>query len=372
MSGSRGRSKMNLGIVGLSNAGKSTVFNALTGAGARIDSFSGGSDEANVAVVKIPDPRLDYFHEYFTSKKKTHVELKVTDFAPLQKGQGEKGFPARYIGELRACDALLLVVRAFEDDAVPHPDGEVNPSGDLEALLLELAMADLEVIERRLTRIEESRNRSSKEERKKLDKEKGFLESLRDDLEQNGAVTARPDDAELELLIRNYGFLTMKPLLCALNIHEDHIGADVPEDVQKVADGASLPLAALAGGIEMEIAGLEPEEREAFLEDLGIEEPARDRILRMAWESMGLIVFFTVGEDECRAWPVRRGDNAVTAAGKVHTDMARGFIRAEVVACEDFRSLGGAKAARDAGKYRLEGRDYIVKDGDVIEFRFNV
>jgi GTP-binding protein YchF len=363
---------MLLGIVGLPNSGKTTVFNALTGAQIETTAFSGAAAEANVAMVKIPDPRLDRLTEHYNPKKKTHVELKVMDFAPFQKGQGEKGFPAKHIGDLRTCDTLLLAVRAFEDESVPHPEDSVDAARDLETLLLELAMADIEVIERRIERIGDSWKRASKEERVKLDREKEFLQEIAKVLEAGEVIDSSKLDDDQKTMIRNFGLLTLKPLMAAINIHEDDLGADAAGKVRAVLPGADLPILDLAGKIEMEIAGLDAGERAEFLSDLGIAESARDRILRMAWERLGLIVFLTAGEDECRAWAIKKGDNAVTAAGKIHSDLARGFIRAEVAAYADFERHGNMQGVKDEGRYRLEGKDYIVQDGDIMQIRFNV
>jgi hypothetical protein len=363
---------MLLGIVGMTNAGKTTVFNALTGAQAETAAFSGADTDANVAMVKVPDPRLDQLTAHYNPKKKTHVELKVMDFAPFQKGQGEKGFPAKHIGDLRTCDALLLVVRAFEDESVPHPEDKVDPASDLESLLLELAMADLEVIERRIDRIGDSWKRAAKDERVKLDKEKEFLQGVAAKLEAGDVLDATGFEEDQKVMIRNFGLLTLKPLMAVINIHEDDLGAGIAEKVAAALPGADVPVIDLAGKIEMEIAGLDAEESAEFLADLGIKEPARDRILRMAWLRVGLIVFFTSGEDECRAWAIKKGDNAVTAAGKIHSDLARGFIRAEVAAYADFDRHGNMQGVKDEGRYRLEGKDYIVQDGDIIQVRFNV
>ncbi len=364
---------MILGIVGWENSGKTTVFNALTGAAAQTASFSGSSGEANMAVVKVPDPRLDFLADKFKPKKKTHVELKVMDFAPFRKGQGEKGFPAKHIASLRSCDALLFVARGFDDESVPNPEDTVNPARDIESLMLELAFADLEVVERRLSRIDESFSKSSKDERKKLEREKEFLLEVKTALEENGAFAVDGADEERLSIVRNYGLLTLKPIIAAVNVGDDSAGDPAEADrVSSALPAPAPPVIALAGKLEMEIAGLDDSERAEFMSGLGISEPARDRILRLAWDRLGLIVFFTVGDDECRAWAIRRGDNAVTAAEKIHSDIARGFIRAETTAYDDFVAAGGFQGAKDAGRFRLEGKTYIVHDGDILQFRFNV
>lgn len=363
---------MIIGIVGLPKSGKTTVFNAVTGSKALTAAFSTGEDSTNVAMVKVPDPRLDKLHTYYPTAKKVGVELKFIDFAPFQKGQGEKGFPAKHLGDLRSCDALVMVVRAFEDEGVPHPDGSVDAARDLENLLLELALADLEVVDKRIERIAHTLKRASKEEKAKLDRENAFILRLKEALESGagiGCVNVEPDEVTM---VRNFGFLTTKPLITVVNIHEDNIGAGIGEKCNAALHGNTPPIIELPGKIEMELAALEEEERAAFMEDLGLKEAARGQVLRLAWKILGLIVFFTVGNDEVRAWPVKLGDDAVTAAGKIHSDIARGFIRAEVYPYDDFVSHNGLQGVKDAGLFRLEGKEYVVKDGDIAHFRFNV
>lgn len=363
---------MIIGIVGLPKSGKTTVFNAITGAAAQTAAFSTGEDTANVAMVKVPDPRLDKLHTYYKSAKKINVELKFMDFAPFQKGMGEKGFPAKHLGDLRSCDALVLVVRAFEDEGVPHTDGSVDAARDFENLLLEIALADLEVVDHRIERIEHSYSRSSKEERAKLDREKALMVRLKDIMESGGSLSTvelEPDDLSL---VRNFGFLTRKPLIGVINIHEDDIGGGIAEKIKSSVDTQGLQVVDLPGKIEMELSRLDEAERTAFMEDLGITEQGRDMILRLAWRMLGLMVFFTVGNDEVRAWPVKIGDSAVIAASKIHSDIARGFIRAEVYGYDDFISKGGLQGVKDGGLFRLEGKEYIVKDGEIVHFRFNV
>ncbi len=366
---------MIVGIVGLPKSGKTTIFNAITGSDAHTSSFSTGEEDANVSVVKVPDPRIDKLYTYYKDPKKVFVELKFIDFAPFKKGMGEKGFPAKHLGDLRTCDALLLAVRAFEDESVPHPEDTVDAGRDITTLLLELAFADLEVIERRLERIDTSGKKgASKEERAVNEKEKAVLLRLKEELESgSGLDTAKLNPEELKL-VRNYGFLTGKPLICALNIHENDIGSDAVERIKSKLEGAAaeLPLIGIAGKIEMEIAQLAEDERDMFMKELGITERSRDRVLRLAWEKLGLIVFFTVGDDEVRAWPVHKGDDTLAAAGKVHSDIARGFIRAEVVPYSAFIEHGGMAGVKNAGLFRLEGKECLVNDGDIIHFRFNV
>ncbi len=364
---------MIIGIVGLPKSGKTTVFNAITGSQAQTSSFSTGDESSNVAMVKVPDPRIDELYKYFKDPKKIYVELKFMDFAPFHKGRGEKGFPAKHLGDLRACDALLLVVRGFEDETVPHPEDRVDPGSDAESLLMELAFADLEVVERRLERIDEGlRKTAAKVDRPRLEKEKALMLRLKDQLESGGSMSRFEMTDEEKVIVNNYGFLTTKPVILIVNVGDDEVGADVPEGVKSAAADSEVPAIALPGRLEMEIASLDEEERPEFMEELGIEENVRDRVLRLAWKQLGLIVFFTVGDDEVRAWSITQGSDAVTAASKIHSDIARGFIRAEVVQYDDFMRLNGMQGVKDAGLLKLEGKTYIVSDGEIVHFRFNV
>ncbi len=362
---------MIIGIVGLPKSGKTTIFNAVTGSKAQTDAFI-SEESSNVAVVKVPDERVEKLYGYFKDPKKIFVELKFIDFAPFHKGMGEKGFPAKHLGDLRACDALLLAVRAFESEAAPNPEKTVDPARDAETLFLELALADLEVIERRLERIEQGMHRGSKDERPMLEKEKVLMLRFKDILENGERLDVSELSGEEFQILRNFGFLTIKPLICVLNIHENDIGKGVSEKAAPAMSGKNLPVIELSGKIEMDIAALDEEDRPGFMEELGIKEAGRDKVLRSMWELLGLIVFLTVGDDEVRAWPLKKGENAVAAASRIHSDIARGFIRAEVVLYSDFIEHGGFAGVKTAGKFRLEGKEYIPKDGDIIHFRFNV
>jgi len=360
---------MNIGIVGLPNSGKTTVFNALTGQEAATAAYTGSGEETNVAAVKVPDPRLDFLFDMYLPRNKKQVELKFTDFAPVKKGGG--GFSDKHIGDLRNCDALLLVVRAFEDEGVSHPDGKVDAAADCETLLMEFALADLEVVEKRLNRIRDSYIKMPKEEKAKADKEKPVLERFKEVLEAGGSAAGVEVEGEAEKLIRSYGLLSRKPALVILNVSEEQYGKNASPALAEKTAGA--PVLELAGKLEMEISRLEEEERKMFLEDAGIAEPAAARVIRAAYLLTGMITYLTAGgKDEVAAWQIKRGDNAQAAAAKIHSDIARGFIRAEVVAFDDIKKHGDMNAVKEAGKFRLEGKDYIVQDGDIITFRFNV
>jgi GTP-binding protein YchF len=366
---------MQIAIVGLAGSGKTTVFNTLTRGHAQTGGY--GGMELHVGTVKVPDPRLDALAEIFKPRKIVHADVTYFDLAaPPASAEGRVGteeLPADQLARLREADALLHVVRAFEDPAVPHPEGSVDAWRDLERLDLEFALADLSVMEKRLERLRASGHHGTPAEREANDRELALLDRL------HGALVAgRPlrDEAispEEEKSIRGFRFLTQKPVLVLLNIGE----ADLPRQAEIVASIAGryahrrALLDALSARIEMELGELEPEEAAAFMADLGLAESSLDRVIRLSYRLLGLISFLTAGPDEVRAWPMPEGSSAVDAAGAVHTDLARGFIRAEVVPYEDLIALGSTAEARRHGKLRSEGRSYAVHDGDVIEILFS-
>jgi ribosome-binding ATPase len=361
---------MIIGIVGLAKSGKTTVFNAITGAAAQTSAYA-SEDSANIAMVKVPEKRIDELHKFFKNPKKVFVELKFMDFAPFHKGMGEKGFPAKHIGDLRTADALVMVVRAFENETVPHPENRIDAAKDAENLLTELGLADLDVVEHRIARIDEQIQRTKKEDRGKMEREKELMLQFKDKLEDGGMIDEVEMNEEDLHSIRSYGFLTQKPLICVVNVHEKDISNDMVSKVRSVLP-SNIPAIQLAGQAEMDIAALEESEQKEFMEDLGITEPAKNLIIRTAWDRLGLIVFFTVGDDECRAWPIKSGDTALIAASKIHSDIARGFIRGEVVPYADFMAHNGMAGVKKAGLMRLESKEYIVKDGEIVHFRFNI
>lgn len=354
---------MRIGIVGLPRAGKTTIFNALTGAQAATGSFGAGGKKANLGVIKVPDPRLDRLAEIFKPKKLTPAEIAFADIPGAAEG-AEIGKEAATIDLVKGCDALAVVVRAFPGEEVPHPKGSVDPVRDLVAIEGELALLDLIVVERRVERMAKDRKTSPIEQDACL-KAKAWLE-------QEKPLRSLDLSADERKALAGFKFLTEKPVLVVVNLPES--GEPGLAAVKAEAVKRDLPVIALRGQIEMEVASLPAEEQGAFLADFGFTESARDQFIRAAYALSQLISFLTAGEDEVRAWPIRRGTPAQQAGGKIHSDIERGFIRAEVVAYDDFMALPQKTMAkaREAGKLRLEGKDYIVQDGDIINFRFNV
>lgn len=363
-------------IMGLPNAGKTTVFNALTRAEATTGTF-GAADEPNLATVKVPDPRLDRLTEMFRPQRQVEADVQYLDVAGMAKGIAEKGMSGALLNSLSQADALLHVVRVFENPGVPTADGSVDPRRDVETINLELLFADLSRVENRLTRIAAQLPKLQGREKEATERELALMRRLHATLEAETPVRDVVDDLDPDdlKLIRGFGFLSAKPLLILLNLGEDQLGergdALVGATRERFA-GPRVGVEALAGQIEMEIGRLQPEDAAVFMADLGIVESGLARVIRRSFDLLGLIPFFTVGPDECRAWTIRRGANAVEAAGAIHSDIARGFIRAEVVAYDDLIAAGGMNEARKAGKLRREGRDYLVQDGDVVHVLFNV
>lgn len=366
---------LRLVIVGLPSSGKTTVFNALTRADAATGTYSAAEDQPNVAMVKVPDPRLDVLATMFKPKKIVPADVEYVDVAGLTKGMAEKGLGGKLLGHLAQGQALVHVVRAFENPAVPHPEGSVDPLRDIETLNLELTFSDLGIIEKRLERLKASIGKTRGAEREANEHEAALLERLHAELEAGTPLRAVELSADEERVLRGFGFLTAKPLLLLLNLGEDQLGAEGERLVATARErfgGPRIEVAALAGKIEMELAQLDPADAAEFMADLGIAESGLDRVIRLSYQLLGLISFLTAGPDECRAWTIPAGSTAVDAAGAIHSDLARGFIRAEVVAYDDLVAAGSLAEARKRGVLRSEGRHYIVKDGDVIEILFNV
>jgi hypothetical protein len=360
---------MKIAIIGLANSGKTTVFNALTGGSAETAAFSSGQLEPNLATVKVPDPRLDVLAEMFRPRKVTPADVQYVDVAGItsSKRQGE-GLPPALLNYISTADALLHVVRTFADETVPHPEGSVDAARDIEALDLELVFSDLAIIERRLNRLQAEIGKMAGRERETRQTEHDLLTRLREALENDTLIRDVEMSAEEERLIRGYQFLTAKPTLVVLNIDEAQL-AEPPTLDYSHRQSAVVPL---CGKIEAELAQLDADDASAFMEDLGISEAARERVIGLSYDLLGLMSFLTAGPDEVRAWPIQHNTPAVEAAGAIHSDIQRGFIRAEIVAYDDLVAAGGMTEAKKEGTVRMEGKQYIVKDGDVCHFLFNI
>ena len=366
---------MQIAIVGLAGSGKTTVFNTLTRGHAETGGYGGVT--LNVGVVKVPDERLDRLAEIFKPKKIVQADVTYVDLpAPPASTEGRVGteeLPADHLARLRESDALLHVVRAFEDASHPHPAGSVDPARDLEQLDLEFTLADLAMAERRLERLKTSGRHGTPAEREAAEREEVVLKRIHEGLEAGKPIRDLGLDPDEAKAIRGFRFLTEKPVLVLLNVGEGDL-ATAPGLVERISAGYPHQHAmvdALSAKIEMELGELEPDEAAAFMEELGITESSLDRVIALSYRLLGLVSFLTAGPDEVRAWPISDGSTAVDAAGAIHTDLAKGFIRAETVAYEDLLSLGSMAEAKKAGRLRSEGKTYRVKDGDVLEILFS-
>ena len=366
---------MQIAIVGLAGSGKTTVFNTLTRGHAETGGFGGLT--LNVGVVKVPDERLDRLAEIFKPKKIVQADVTYVDLpAPPASSEGRIGteeLPAEHLARLRDSDALLHVIRAFEDPSVPHPTGTVDPARDLEQLDLEFILADLAMVDRRLDRLASSGRHGTTAEREANEREEVILRRLKVDLEAGRPIRDSVLDADASKAIRGFRFLTEKPVLVLLNIGEKEIGSAAAqvEAIRVAYTHRQAMVDALSARIEMELGELEPDEAQVFMEELGIERSGLGRVIALSYQLLGLISFLTAGPDEVRAWPIPDGSLAVDAAGAIHTDLAKGFIRAETVSYEDLLTLRSMAEARKAGRLRSEGRTYRVRDGDVLEILFS-
>lgn len=364
---------MELGIIGKARSGKTTVFNAVTRGTAQVGAYSAGT-EPNVGVVKVPDPRVDALSEVLTPKKITYAEIRWVDY-PI--GEFGADGPARqFVTELARMDALVHVVRHFTDDSVPHPDSSVDPHRDIEALDLELTFVDLGLIERRLTRIDSEMRSMKAAERAALEAHRDLLGRVQAHLEAGQGLRSMTLTETEDKELRAYQFITKLPVLLMVNIGEDAVAdaAAIEEGYRARYAAPGVAVAAMCARIEAELAQMEPDDAEAFRADLGLsEDSARDRAIVAAYELLGVHSFLTAGEDEVRAWTVARGATAPEAAGKIHSDLERGFIRAEVTSWQDMAATRGSMAElKKAGKLRTEGKTYVVQDGDVLNILFNV
>ena len=359
---------MKIAIIGLPNSGKTTVFNALTRGNVETAAYSSGQLEPNIAMVKVPDARLEVLTKMFKPRKITYADVQYVDVAGISGGRPAGGLPPALLNYIATADALLHVVRCFEDSGVPHPDGSVNPQRDISAVDLELIFSDLSIIERRLTRINAEIGKMSSKDRELRIAERDLLLKLQDGLSNDIPIRNFDLSDEEERMIRGYQFLTLKPMLLLPNIGE-HAIPTPPSFDYAYKNSAVVPL---CGKIEAELAQLDDADAASFMEDLKIATPARDRVIQASYDLLGLISFLTAGPDEVRAWTIRRNTPAVEAAGTIHSDIQRGFIRAEIVAYKDLISAGSMTEAKKVGTVRMEGKTYIVQDGDICHFLFNV
>lgn len=351
---------MKVGLVGFAGSGKTTIFNTLTGLTAEVGGY-GAREKANIGVIKVPDQRVDKLAEIYNPKKKTFAEISFVDVAgpPAEGGeQTHSGLDPKLVQHMREADALVHVVRAFDN---PMLSQSPDPARDIRSFDDELMLTDLVQIENRINRLKKEKDSA---------RENDLMLRMKSALEEERPLRDLELAHEEIGLIAGFRFLSLKPLLLLLNQSES--GGEASVDVLQLAESKKLSLIAISGKVEMEIAQLDPDEQREFLQDLGIEEPARGRFIRAAYSLLDLISFLTSGEDECRAWSIKRGTIAHKAAGVIHSDIERGFIRAEVTRFEDLVELGSEARCREQGKLRLEGKDYVVQDGDVVHFRFNV
>ena len=365
---------MKLGIVGLPNVGKSTLFNSLTKAGAESANYPFCTIDPNVGVVTVPDERLNLLGDFYKSKKVTPAVIEFVDIAGLVKGASKgEGLGNQFLANIREVDAIVHVVRCFEDSNVVHVDGSIDPLRDIETINLELVFSDLEILERRIAKVTKTA-RMDKEAAKEL----AFLEKVKAHLEEGQlAITLETENEDEDAWLATYNLLTAKPVIYAANVAEDDIADDGANNqyvqaVREYAAKQNSEVFVICAQIEEEISELDEDERKMFLEDLGLTESGLEKLVRASYHLLGLMSFLTAGEDETRAWTIKIGPKAPQAAGKIHTDFERGFIKAEVVNYQDLLDCGSYAGAREKGLVRMEGKEYVVQDGDVILFRFNV
>ena len=362
---------LSVGIVGLPNVGKSTIFNALTAAGAQSANYPFCTIEPNVGIVPVVDRRLVKLAGLAESKQTIFTDLKVVDIAGLVRGASKgEGLGNQFLANIRETDAILHVVRCFDDPNVVHVEGSVDPERDIDVIETELLLSDLDAISKRYDRV----GRLARVGQKEYAAQAEALEKAKNAVERGTALRAAGFNDEERGALAELNLITLKPVLYVANVAESDLGEETPllAKVRAIAKEKAGEVVVICGELEAQIAQLPPEEREDFLKEMGLEEPGLDALVRAAYKLLNLETFFTAGPKEARAWTIHRGDKAPQAAGKIHTDFERGFIRAETIAYDDYITCGNEQAARAAGKMRSEGKEYVVQDGDVILFRFNV
>jgi len=361
----------NCGIVGLPNVGKSTIFNAITSAGAESANYPFCTIDPNVGIVQVPDPRIDQLAVIVNPQKCQFTTIEFVDIAGLVKGASAgEGLGNQFLGHIRSVDAVVHVVRCFDDDNVVHVAGKVSPADDIEIINTELALSDLDSLEKKLLRSEKLARSGDKKAKEEL----ALYERIKGLLEQGKKVRDCAENEDERLWMRDLHLLTAKPVLFVANVSEDDLEGKHPfvAQVREIAAAEGSGVVVICGKIEAEIAELDGDEKLAFLQEMGLPESGLDRLIRAGYELLGLITYFTAGVKEVRAWTITRGTKAPQAAGVIHTDFEKGFIRAEVIGFDDYIACHGESGAKEKGVMRLEGKEYVVKDGDVMHFRFNV
>ena len=364
---------MKLGIVGLPNVGKSTLFNAIANAGAEVANYAFCTIEPNVGVVAVPDYRLDELAKMYSPKKITPAVIEFVDIAGLVKGASKgEGLGNKFLSHIREVDAVIHVVRCFDNDDIMHVSGSVDPKRDIETINLELILSDLEILDRRIDRTAKAAKGD-----KSLLTELEFLKRLKTELENGVSARAVEADDDEKAILADIGLLSAKPVIYACNMSEDDFASNIENNerykaVCEIAKAEGAEVLPICAELEAEISSLSKEEKEMFLSDAGIESGGLDMLIQRSYNLLGLISYLTAGEPEVRAWTIKKGTKAPQAAGKIHSDFERGFIRAEVISFDELMACGSMQAAKEKGKIRSEGKDYVMQDGDIVLFRFNV